>query len=101
MATLVDLNESTLSDTRAKCDVCVIGAGAAGLYLAHRLSRDGFCVIVLEAGPVYAVFMAGIRGRALDMLQWAWLIGSFCLVIILCVLAVAVPMKMGEKRLRR
>ena len=58
-------------------------------------------VIVLEAGPVYAVFMAGIRGRALDMLQWAWLIGSFCLVLILCALAVAVPMKMGEKRLRR
>jgi len=58
-------------------------------------------VIVLEAGPVYAVFMAGIRGRALDMLQWAWLIGSFCLVFILCALAVAIPMKMGEKRLRR
>ena len=58
-------------------------------------------VIVLEAGPVYAVFMAGIRGRALDMLQWAWLIGSFCLVLILCALAVVVPMKMGEKRLRR
>ncbi|HAJ26162.1 MAG TPA: hypothetical protein DCG53_02765 [Syntrophus sp. (in: bacteria)] len=58
-------------------------------------------VIVLEAGPVYAVFMAGIRGRALDMLQWTWLIGSFCLVLVLCALAVALPMKMGEKRLRR
>ncbi|MFA6411895.1 MAG: hypothetical protein WCW53_04300 [Syntrophales bacterium] len=58
-------------------------------------------IIVLEAGPVYAVFMAGIRGRALDMLQWTWLVGSFCLVLVLCALAVAVPMNMGEKRLRR
>ena len=57
-------------------------------------------VIVLEAGPVYAVFMAGIRGQGLDSLQWAWLIGSFCLVLMLCALAVAVPMNMGEKRLR-
>ncbi len=50
MATLVDLNESTQSETYARCDVCVIGAGAAGLYLAHRLSREGLYVIVLEAG---------------------------------------------------
>jgi ABC-2 type transport system permease protein len=57
-------------------------------------------VIVLEAGPVYAVFMAGIRGQGLDFLQWVWLVGSFCLVLMLCALAVAVPMNMGEKRLR-
>jgi len=44
--------------------------------------------------------MAGIRGQGLDALQWVWLVGSFCLVLILCALAVAVPMKMGEKRLR-
>lgn len=50
MATIIDLNESTQSDTHAICDVCVVGAGAAGLYLASRLSRDGLCVIVLEAG---------------------------------------------------
>ena len=35
---------------RAACDVCIIGAGAAGLYLASRLSQEGLCVIVLEAG---------------------------------------------------
>jgi ABC-2 type transport system permease protein len=57
-------------------------------------------VSVLEAGPVYAVFMAGLRGQGLDALQWVWLIGSFCLVLVLCALAVAIPMKMGEKRLR-
>lgn len=50
MAKIIDLNESTQSDTHATCDVCVIGAGAAGLYLASRLSRDGLCAILLEAG---------------------------------------------------
>lgn len=32
------------------CDVVVIGAGFAGLYLLHRLRRLGFRVKVLEAG---------------------------------------------------
>ncbi len=50
MAKIFDLNESTQSETHVTCDVCVIGAGAAGLYLASRLSRGVLCVIVLEAG---------------------------------------------------
>ena len=33
----------------ATCDVCVIGAGIAGLSLAHNLAREGRSVIVLEA----------------------------------------------------
>jgi ABC-2 type transport system permease protein len=58
-------------------------------------------VIVLEAGPVYAVFMAGLRGQGLGAFQWVWLTGSFCLVLVICFLMVTIPMKMGEKRLRR
>ncbi|MBU2053846.1 MAG: hypothetical protein KJ936_03590 [Proteobacteria bacterium] len=57
-------------------------------------------VIVLEAGPVYQVFMADFRGRSLSGLQWAWLVGSFALVVLLCVLAVILPMRFGERRLR-
>lgn len=33
-----------------RCDVCVIGAGAAGSYLARRLGELGVDVVVLEAG---------------------------------------------------
>lgn len=50
MAAIIDLNESTRPETHATCDVCVIGAGAAGIYLASRLSHGGLRVIVLEAG---------------------------------------------------
>ncbi|MCX5856104.1 MAG: hypothetical protein NTZ24_16295, partial [Deltaproteobacteria bacterium] len=57
-------------------------------------------IIVLEAGPVYSVFMADIRGVSLTALQWVWLIGSFFLVLLLCVLAVILPMRLGEQRLK-
>ena len=33
-------------------DVCVIGAGIAGLSIAYMLSRDGAKVVVLDDGPV-------------------------------------------------
>lgn len=36
--------------SRLKADVCLIGAGAAGSFLAHRLARRGVDVILLEAG---------------------------------------------------
>lgn len=33
-------------------DVCIVGAGAAGLTLAHALRKSGLSVLVLESGPV-------------------------------------------------
>ena len=36
----------------ARCDVCVIGAGVAGLSTAYRLAKAGRNVIVLDDGPV-------------------------------------------------
>ena len=56
-------------------------------------------VIVLEAGPVYTVFMAGVRGEAMSFLQYLWLIVSFSLVLLLCVLAVVLPMRYGTASL--
>lgn len=35
-----------------RCDVCVVGAGVAGVLVAERLSTAGLDVVVLERGPV-------------------------------------------------
>lgn len=56
-------------------------------------------VIVLEAGPVYNIFMTGIRGRSLSTFQWIWLIGSFAIVLVICVAAILIPMRLGEKKI--
>ncbi|MCG6909185.1 MAG: hypothetical protein LJE94_03555 [Deltaproteobacteria bacterium] len=57
-------------------------------------------VIVLEAGPVYNLFVASLHGRVLGLWEWGWVVGSFTLVLLICVLAVLLPMRFGERRLR-
>ena len=57
-------------------------------------------VIILEAGPVYQVFMAGVHGRSLSVVHWVWLVVSFSLALLLCILAVVLPMRIGERRLQ-
>ena len=39
----------------ADADVCIVGAGAAGLYLARKLAESGVSVVLVEAGPPRAV----------------------------------------------
>ena len=56
-------------------------------------------VIVLEAGPVYRLFMAGIHGRALTLLEWVWAAGSFAAALSLSLSAIYFPMRFGEKKL--
>ena len=58
-------------------------------------------VIVLEAGPVYNVFMTGIRGVSLTGIQWLWLVGSFSVVLALCLMAAVIPIRLGEQRISR
>jgi hypothetical protein len=43
--------------------------------------------------------MSGLRGRSLNYFQWIWLIGSFSIILGLCVTAVAMPMRLGEKKI--
>jgi len=56
-------------------------------------------VLVLEAGPVYHIFMADISQRVLTIIEWIWIVGSFGLAFILSILAVVLPMRFGEKKL--
>src|SRR5919204_373616 len=36
----------------AACDVCIVGAGIAGMTAAYLLAREGREVIVLDDGPI-------------------------------------------------
>ncbi|MGD8740787.1 MAG: hypothetical protein PVG34_10775 [Desulfobacterales bacterium] len=58
-------------------------------------------VVLIEAGPVYNLFMAGIRNNVISLSTWIWIFGSFILVLILSVLATCLPMRFGERRLSK
>ena len=56
-------------------------------------------VILLEAGPVYHLFMADIRGRIISPAIWLWIISSFTAAFVFSLAAIALPMRFGEKKL--
>jgi ABC-2 type transport system permease protein len=56
-------------------------------------------VVILEAGPVYRIFMAGFWGRSLKALEWFWIMASFATVLAISITAVIWPMRYGEKKL--
>ena len=39
---------------RISADVCIVGAGIAGMTTAYLLSREGKSVVVLDDGPLAA-----------------------------------------------
>lgn len=45
-----NLNQRKYKDD---ADICIVGAGAAGGVLAYELSKAGFKVVVIEAGPYW------------------------------------------------
>jgi len=57
-------------------------------------------VIILEAAPVYYLFMAMMHSQTLSILQITWTFISFAFVLFLCTLATLYPMRMGEKSLQ-
>jgi glycine/D-amino acid oxidase-like deaminating enzyme len=51
MAT-ADVPLHAVLESDAQADVCIIGAGIAGLTVAYRMAGDGRSVVVLDDGPV-------------------------------------------------
>ncbi len=47
---MIDNADKLPSGTELACDLCIIGAGAAGITLALELAKSNFDVILLEAG---------------------------------------------------
>jgi len=58
-------------------------------------------IIIIQAGPVYNLFMSGIKEKALSFFDWTWIIVSFSLAFIFSILAIVVPMRFGESRLSK
>ena len=56
-------------------------------------------VIMLEAGPVYRLFMADLHGRPLSTAVWLWIVAAFGSAFVLSLLAVILPLRFGEIRL--
>jgi ABC-2 type transport system permease protein len=56
-------------------------------------------VIIIEAGPVYNLFMASIHNQTISLSIWIWTVGSFILVLVISLLAISLPMRFGERRL--
>jgi ABC-2 type transport system permease protein len=56
-------------------------------------------ILIIEAGPVYTIFMSKINGHPVSRLEWLWIAGSFCLSFILSLIAIIRPIRFGEKRL--
>lgn len=50
--TTAEVPHYTALNEDANADVCIIGAGIAGLSVAYQLARNGRAVIVLDDGPV-------------------------------------------------
>lgn len=58
-------------------------------------------VILLQAGPVYRIFMADLHGRPLSTAVWLWTATAFSAAFVLSILAVVLPLRFGLRRLSR
>lgn len=75
--------------------------GFGGLVFMIMSAAYIGAVIILEAGPVYTIFMSGIRNENLSYFQLLWITGSFFTAFVISILAIILPMRFGEKRLIR
>ena len=80
-------------------NVAQISTGFGGIiYMIYCLLFVG-SIVVLEAWPVYLLFMAHLGYRAISPWQWCGIFLTFALLLILNVLAVVIPMASGYEKL--
>jgi ABC-2 type transport system permease protein len=82
-------------------NISQVSTGYGGLMYMIFSAMFMAVLIMLEAGPVYILFMADLKGKTLTALQWLFIIPSFAAVLIIQGLAIFKPMKMGVKALER
>jgi ABC-2 type transport system permease protein len=76
-----------------------VATGFGGLL--YMILAMGFItlVVVLEAGPVYTLFMAQVRHYSLSHFQWLYVGGSILLTVLVNIAAVWLPMRYGIRKL--
>ncbi|MBL7224668.1 MAG: hypothetical protein ISS59_00920 [Desulfobacteraceae bacterium] len=57
-------------------------------------------IVILEAGPVYMLFMSQVRGSVISPIEWLFIVLSFSAVIVINSVAIFRPMKIGLNALR-
>lgn len=80
-------------------NIAQVATGFGGLMYMIFCALFIALVIILEAGPVYVIFWANIKGVPITGLQWLLIIPSFLMVLLLSTFVVYKPMKMGVKAL--
>ncbi len=80
-------------------NIAQVSTGFGGVIYMIISAMFVGAIIVLEAGPVLVIFMAGVRDRAVSAPQWLFIISSFLGVLALITVTIYKPMKMGIKAL--
>lgn len=71
-----------------------------GLLFMMASAAYIICVIMLEAGPVYRIFISGLLHRSLSAGVIAWSAAAFVAVIVGSVCVTIIPMRFGERALQ-
>jgi ABC-2 type transport system permease protein len=82
-------------------NIAQVATGFGGMTYMILSAMFVFVTVVLEAGPIYILFMAKVRNASITHLQFLFITTSFMGVIFLTALAVYLPMKAGMKELEQ
>jgi ABC-2 type transport system permease protein len=71
--------------------------------LLYMIVCSGYIVLVIliEAGPVYRLFMSHLHGRPLALSTWLWIAAALASVPVSSLLAVTLPLRFGRRQLAR
>ena len=76
-------------------NIAQVATGFGGLMFMIFSAFFLAIIIVLEAGPVYIIFMSNMKVVSITLYQWLFIIPSFLMVLAFSAFVVYKPMKMG------
>ena len=80
-------------------NIAQVATGFGGLMFMILSAAFIALIVILEAGPVYMLVMADLRGMPVAGWQWLLIVLSFSAVLLIMAAAVYKPMQMGLKAL--